>query len=221
MSAARSCLAALALTGAVLAALPAGAAPVVYTSRAAFLTALSVVPTVQDYESIDPGLYGTEVSTGTPIFTYTLGGVTVTSSAEVFADFDYVASNTQLRSAFSAAATEAARVLTLTLGSGVNALGLDLIDYQSDDTLGSDPLTITAFGLATVVDGTPGPGSPDFFGIIDTAATTTTLSVSRTAEVFYPLSFDNVTYAALAVPEPASMAMFGLGIAVLAARRRR
>lgn len=212
----------LLVAGMAILAAPVAAAPTVYTSRASFLAALAA-STVQDYASILPADSGTEVSTYLdPLFSYTAGGVTLLSPREVFGYYDFVGDNAYVTTGFSAPDVAPDRLLTIALGAGVNGIGLDLLDYQSDDTPGTDPIAITAFGVTTLLDGTPTLDAPQFFGIIDSAALTTTLTISRADQVFYPLSLDNVTYGrAAAVPEPATMGLFGLGVLLLTGIRRR
>ena len=197
----------------------AAAAPIVYTSRVDFLAALSAMPVTQDFESIDFLNWGTEVSTPSGAGNiFTLGGVTVNATAGVTAYYDFGLSNTYLSTPFAAIDDPGLREIAISFASGVHAIGFDLLEYQSPDTTELDPITVTAFGVATILNDTL---APTFFGIVDLAATATQATISRSTRVDYPTSFDNVTYLdAVATPEPASSLLLLAASATLAWRRR-
>lgn len=220
MNAPRSLLAALA----ILAAGIAHAAPITYTSRPAFnaaLAGLGASVTTETFESIDPALRGTNLPDQDPDAANvgaTVGGL-VLSSPRAFG-VQFVNGSTQVFTRFSQAAP---RTLGFTFPTASIAFGINLVDYQSPDTPGSDPVTITGLGVLQVLDTQPTQASPTFFGVIDPSGSASGFTISRAVSVLYPLTFDNVTFAAApaAVPEPASALLAALGLGAAVALRRR
>jgi hypothetical protein len=200
------------------------AAPVFYTDRTAFNAAVALLggtPIVQDYELIDSDSWGTYVGTlDGDRYRYVLGGVDANSPDNFSATRDYTLSNTYLSTSFALSEVPGERYLTITLPNNVRAIGIDLLDYQSPDTIGTDPLSIAALGASAVLDGNPTPETPDFWGVVDADGVGNTLTISRTDEVLYPMAFDNVTYA-IEIPEPVSAAILLTGLAALHRLRRR
>ncbi len=213
----RLALATSLLSGAAL------AAPVTYTSRIAFEAALGTALVTEGFESVPASLRGTNLPDEDPGARYgaTIGGVTL-SSPQAFG-VQYVSGSTQLFTRFSNSTVAASRVLTVTLPGQAFAFGIDLVDYQSPDTAGTDPLTISGLGVTQSLDTSPAPGAPSFFGVIDRAATTGSFAVTRDLRVVYPLTFDNISFALspTRVPEPGSMLVVAMGLFVLAWMRRR
>ena len=200
------------------------AAPVTYSSRTAFnaaLAGLGTTATVQTFEGIDPALRGTNLPDQDPspaAVGYAIGGLTL-SSPRAFG-VQFAGGTTQLFTRFSQAAP---RTLTFTFPTAAIAFGIDLVDYQSPDTSGTDPLTVTGLGVSQVLDTTPTQAAPTFFGVIDPAASATGFTISRTVSVLYPLTFDNVSFATVApaaVPEPASLLLVAAGLGAACIRRR-
>lgn len=215
------CVPAAALA-ACLAAFPAIAAPTIYTDRVVFdaaLAALGGTVTNQRYEGLDSALWGTFAGTITPTgFNFTFGGVSADSPDDFFVTRDLLAGNTYLSTAFAAAPD---RRLTITVPATVQAIGMHLLEYQSPDTAGDDPITVSALGASQTLNGSPLPDSPQFWGVIDPNGIGTTLTIERSDEVLYPLSFDNLVYATIEVPEPASAALLLGGLTLLVRLRSR
>ncbi len=205
----------------------ANAAPVIYNDRTAFndaLALLSATATVQHFEGIDPDSWGTLVGDAAPEgWSFSIGGVTTTSSDGLFgivATRDYVGVNTFLSSGFAPAGGSGARRTTISLPANYRAIGFDLLDYQSPDTVASDPITVSALGASQALDNAPSPDSPEFWGVIDPDGAGSLLTIERFTSLDYPVAFDNVTYA-LEIPEPASAALLLGGLAMLRRARRR
>lgn len=205
----------------------AAAAPTIYTSRVTFdaaLAGLGGTTSFQFYEGLDSALWGTFAGTITPTgFNFTFGGVSADSPDDFFVTRDLLAGNTYLSTAFAAAAVATDRRLTITVPANVQAIAIDLLEYQSPDTGGDDPITISALGASQVLNDNPLPDTPQFWGVIDPTGLGTTLTIERSDEVLYPLSFDNVIYATVAspVPEPASIALLLGGLTLLGGLRTR
>lgn len=209
---------------ACLAAPAAVAAPVIYNDRAVFndaLALLSAIATVQHFEGSDPDSWGTFVGDAVPAgWIFTTGGVTTTSSDFLFLGHDYGNLNTYLSSGFAAAEDPGSRRMTISLPANYRAIGFDLLEYQSPDTAGTDPITVSALGASQTLDSAPGFETPEFWGVIDASGAGSVLTIERSLQVAYPLAFDNVTYA-LEIPEPASGALLLGGLLLLSRARRR
>jgi hypothetical protein len=200
------------------------AAPVIYSDRTAFndaLALLSATATIQHFEGIDPDSWGTFVGDAVPAgWSFTIGGVTTTSSDFLFAGHDYGAGNTYLSSGFAAAEDAGSRRLTISLPANYRAIGFDLLEYQSPDTAGTDPITVSALGASQTLDNSPTSETPEFWGVIDASGAGSVLTIERSLQVAYPLAFDNVTYA-LEIPEPMSGVLLLGGLLMLRRARRR
>lgn len=224
LSRSSSCLPA-AVLAACLATTQAAATPTIYTSRAAFDAALAgfgATASIQGYESLDSGLWGTFAGTPTPSgYNFTFEGISADSPDDFFVTRDLLAGNTYLSTAFAAAPLAADRRLTITLPANAQAIGIDLLEYQSPETAGDDPITISALGASATLNDNPSTDTPQFWGVIDPAGLGITLLIERSDEVLYPLSFDNVTHATIDIPEPATAALLLGGLAVLTRVRTR
>ena len=209
----------------------ANASIVTYASRAAFNTA-NPTATTEGFEGITTptsnGIgnvsYGTTFSRGA--LTITDGGVS--GAALNVLDNTYVNGGNQIRNRFGVAAGSVLDAaygdITLTFGGGITAFGIDLATIARG-FVGSSSAT---FGF--LVDGVSigsynysGSSGFGFFGFTDSVAFTT-LKITNTARVYDDV-FDNVSFvaapAAVAVPEPDSIALFGLGVMAIAVARRR
>ena len=116
---------------------------------------------------------------------------------------------------------------TMSFGATINAIGLFVIGTPGDVLAGDFELTAGAGSVFN--DGTPettlGDGGEAFFlGIIDTDGFTTAMLESFDPQQvgLFEFTVDDITTAAApaAVPEPGSMALFGVGLLAMAARRR-
>lgn len=112
------------------------------------------------------------------------------------------------------------RSLTFTFQYAISEFGTDIRDLE-----GPPFVVMTSGGEASETGPPAGNGAVQFFGFI--AATpfqSITFQTNPTSTSFDGLVFDEVAYSATAVPEPASMSLFGIGASIMgivAARRRR
>ena len=105
-------------------------------------------------------------------------------------------------------------VFTITSASTVHAFGFDYRSY------GGSTEGITSNLANILVPITSAGGTPGFFGFLDTAPAGSYTSFSTTgSDIGY--GFDNVSLATVAVPEPSSSILLGLGALGLVVRRSR
>ena len=114
---------------------------------------------------------------------------------------------------------------TMSFGATINAVGLFVIGSPGD-VLGGD-FELTAGAGSVFNAGTPeatlGDGGEVFFlGLIDTVGFTSAMleSFDPLQEGLFEFNVDDIVTAA-AVPEPGTMALFGLGVLGMAVARRR
>ena len=94
--------------------------------------------------------------------------------------------------------------------NAINAFGLDFGQYANDQAQ-----VILGGNASSVVTG------GGFFGFVDTDSSFTSVSYDTLTGGNYSL-FDNVTYGtATSVPEPGTLALFGIGLAGMGFMRRR
>jgi hypothetical protein len=110
--------------------------------------------------------------------------------------------------------------LTITFtGAAVTALGANFFATDLSDSFQSVLVTVT-LSDGTIASFTPTLMADSYRGFTSTAAISSLVIAGAGASLYSGL--DNFTVGAAAVPEPASWALFGLGVAgVLAARRRK
>ena len=111
---------------------------------------------------------------------------------------------------------------TIDFGGPATALGFDWFNTDPNDTYS---LTVNALTATALYDNVNGPASSGFFGIVATNGETFNSATIQTAHAGGYIStegIDNLRVSTAAtVPEPATLSILGLGLAVLGFSRRR
>lgn len=196
-------------------------APIFFTDEASFQSAVSAAGGTPSVESFEGVASGTEDP-----FT-TANGITVTDPAPDSGLVVIIG---------NAAATDGSQVIRTGSGAGddlvsfafaspINFFGIDVIDLG---TGGATDLTLTTdTGSQLLLDDFTGvPGNVQFVGVIDTESAFSNVTINNTTAgdvVFFDrLQFGTTDAAATPVPEPASLAIWGvLGLGAAGARLRR
>ncbi|HEY1092330.1 MAG TPA: PEP-CTERM sorting domain-containing protein [Burkholderiaceae bacterium] len=196
MSNIRQLASAFALT---LLSVAAHAATTTYTSSASFLAQVAPGAYTENFNAaVDPG--GLFSSGG---FSYA-----ISSPGELYFSGDFVGTN-QIDSALTVSFT----------GGNVFAVGANFFATNISDEFQAVSLTLT-LSDGTVTSFTPTSLSDSYRGFVSNLAITS-LTISAPGQSLYA-GLDNLTVGAVSpVPEPASWALMGLGVAGLLATRRR
>jgi hypothetical protein len=171
-----------------------------YTSSAAFLAQVAAGSYTNSFNGLSSSPPTVFISGG---FGYSLS-----SPGGIYGSGDFIGVNQEneaLTIAFS--------------GTAVTALGANFFATDLGDTFQSVLVTVT-LSDGTVASFTPTSMANSYRGFTSTAAITSLVIAGAGVSLYAGL--DNFTVGAAAVPEPASWALFALGVAgVLAARRRK
>lgn len=202
---------ALTLAG-FMAAVPASALTL-YTDEASFLGALSSY-TVEDFE----GLTGGDIQSS-----YDLGDFTVAAD-DIMMVLSGATGQGLLNHDFTGGPI--ARTFTVTFDNAINAFGFSMQEWGDLGVHGTTMLFSNELGENIVVDTRPGQIGQEFYGVTSNLGfTTVTLFDNENPFGQDGYVFDNFTYQFHqgngVVPEPASMALLGLGLAGMTVRRLR
>ncbi|MEC5386389.1 PEP-CTERM sorting domain-containing protein [Uliginosibacterium sp. H3] len=176
------------------------ATPIVYTSRAAWLANTSAVTTADFNAGSDQAYRGSS---------YDSSGIHFTTNGTIYSVYgiSYDAAYHSSGYLDMEGSTHG-----MSFGSAINALSFDFGAFYDNAV----NLSITlSNGLSFAL--TSPSSSYGFFGITsDTAFTSLSITTNNSFT-----AFDNVSYGTAAVPEPATLALAGLGVAGVAMSRRR
>lgn len=175
------------------------ATPITYTNAASWLANASVTATANFNAGSDQTYRGSS---------YSESGVNFTSGA-IFSIYNIAYDAAYHPSGYLDMEGSA---YTMSFGSNITALSFDFGAFYDNAV----NLNIT-LGNGEFFSVNSPAGGYGFFGIT-TSAAFNSLSIS-TSNAF--TAFDNVSYGSAAVPEPASLALVGLGFVGLVAMRRR
>src|SRR5688572_12502039 len=186
------------------------AAPVSYTSYAAFSAALGGFS--QQTLNFDAETAGTTIATGSSVggitFTYTIPGfsLSVENTNDTVSPSNYLGTTGD-------GVFLSGDAFTMTFGAR-NAIGLYII---ADDTILAGDFSLSG-GLGVATNGAAAGQLADggtlfFLGIVDTDNTFTTATLSSAGPFGFIFNVDDITTAtagAQQVPEPASLLLFGI-----------